>query len=192
VRQSPMLKISRTPASLLVLVLAVALIAPATAYSSEASTIISRCTHGKSLSGFSQQAYRRALQQVSTEISEYTNCSEQIRQAQLAAAGSHRGAGATPLGAGSAGGGTGGPGSVSRLAVTPTEQRAISNAGHVASAPVPVGSSAITPGVVHADISSAISSLPTPLLATLTFLLASALALIGGVVRDRVLARRAI
>jgi hypothetical protein len=44
----------------------------------------------------------------------------------------------------------------------------------------------VHPGVVHADIASAFSSLPTPLLAVLLFLLACAVALAGGVVRNRV------
>jgi hypothetical protein len=45
---------------------------------------------------------------------------------------------------------------------------------------------------VHANIASALSSLPTPLLAILIFLLACALALIGGVLRERVLERHRI
>jgi hypothetical protein len=193
VRQSTMSKLPRLPTLLCALALATPLFVPATAYSSEASTIINRCTHGKSLGGFSQQAYRTALREVPTEISEYTNCSELIRKAQQASAGSRR---ATGLGGGVGGSGTGGgssgAGPVSALAPTPTEQRAISNAGHVASTPLSIGKNSITPGVMHADIASAISSLPTPLLAMLIFLVASAVALTGGVVRDRVLTRRRI
>ena len=51
------------------------------------ATIINRCTHGQSLSGFSQQAYRRALQELPTEVEEYSDCANLIRRAQLAAAG---------------------------------------------------------------------------------------------------------
>jgi hypothetical protein len=39
---------------------------------------------------------------------------------------------------------------------------------------------------VHVDIASAFGSLPTPLLAVLLFLLACAVALVGGVLRNRV------
>ena len=49
----------------------------------------------------------------------------------------------------------------------------------------------IRPGVVHADIASAFSSLPNPLLAILIFLFACAFALVGGVIRDRVRNRHA-
>jgi hypothetical protein len=49
-----------------------------------------------------------------------------------------------------------------------------------------VGSQIIRPGVVHVDIASALSSLPNPLLVILAFLLACALALAGGALRNRV------
>jgi len=48
----------------------------------------------------------------------------------------------------------------------------------------------IHPGVVHVDIASALSTLPTPLLALLAFLLACALLLLGRAVRNRVRAHR--
>ena len=49
-----------------------------------------------------------------------------------------------------------------------------------------LGGQVIRPGVVHVDIASAFSSLPTPLLAILLFLVACAVALAGGVIRNRV------
>ena len=49
-------------------------------------TIIIRCTHGESLSGFSQAAYHQALQELPTEVEEYSPCGNEIRHAQLAAA----------------------------------------------------------------------------------------------------------
>jgi hypothetical protein len=60
--------------------------------------IIERCTHGQSLSGFSQKDYRRALAELPTEVEEYSDCANLIRHAQLAAAGGG--------GGGSAGGGS--------------------------------------------------------------------------------------
>ncbi len=44
----------------------------------------------------------------------------------------------------------------------------------------------IHPGVVHVDVASALSSLPTPLLVIVAFLLACALALAGGKLAKRV------
>jgi hypothetical protein len=154
---------------------------PASADQGEA--IILRCTHGQSLSGFSQQAYKQALKDLNADTEEYTDCSSLIRQAQLAAAGASRGGGGN---SGSSGGG-----SAPAVAPTPAEQRAITNAGHARSAPVQVGKEAIHPGVVHVDVASALSSLPTPLLAMLAFLLTCLLLVAGGALRDRVRARRA-
>jgi hypothetical protein len=156
------------------------------AFSSEASTIVSRCTHGESLTGFKQKAYRKALRDLSTEVSEYSNCEELIHKAQLSDTGSHQGPGA-----GTGGGGISASGAppISPLPVTPTEQRAIARAHHSGSHPVSVGNKLVTPGVVHANISSAVSSLPTPLLALLAFLLAGALSMTGLTLRGYVRTR---
>jgi len=143
-------------------------------------TIILRCTHGESLSGFSQSAYRKALKELSADTEEYSDCSSRIRQAQLAAAAG-----------GSSGGGPGqASGSTAALPATPAQQRAIVHAQHAVGGPIKVGAHVIDPGVVHVGIASALSSLPTPLLATLAFLLACALAFAGGALRNRARARR--
>jgi hypothetical protein len=140
------------------------------------ATIISRCTHGQSLSGFSQKAYRQALQELPTEVEEYSDCGNLIRRAQLAAAGQ---------------GGSGkGPSAVAPIPVTPAERSALNSAPKAGSAPLQVGNEVVRPGVIHASIASALSSLPTPLLATLAFMLACALLLAGRAIRDRVHAHR--
>jgi hypothetical protein len=164
------------PAALLALL---SIVSPAGA--DVGATIINRCTHGQSLSGFSQQAYRRALQELPTEVEEYSDCANLIRKAQLAAAGGH--------GPGS-GGGAGGLGGGTTTPFTPAERSALSHAPRVGSAPVKVGNQVVHPGVVHADIASALSSLPTSLLVTLAFLLACALLLAGGTLRNRVRVHR--
>ena len=92
-------------------------------------TIIQRCTHGKSLSGFSQSAYSQALKELSADTEEYSDCSSLIRQAQLAAAGGR---------GGGAGGGQGGAHTVA-LAATPAEQRAIAHAAARGLRPVKLG-----------------------------------------------------
>ena len=139
--------------------------------------IILRCTHGESLSGFSQSEYRQALKDLSADSEEYSGCSLEIREAELAAA-SH-----------GASGGSGGSGqSAAPVAVTatPEEQRAITHAEHGGSEPVNLSGGVIHPGVVHVDVASALSSLPTPLLVTLAFLLACLLAVFSSALRKRV------
>lgn len=154
--------------------------APVPARADVGEQIIRRCTHGESLSGFSQAAYRQALKELSAGTEEYSNCAQLIRQAQLAAAGAGRGGGA---GGGGGGGAASSPGA---LAPTPAEQQAIAHAPAAGAAPVQVGAETIHPGVVHADIASALSSLPTPLLATVAFL-AICLALVAGTgIRNRI------
>jgi hypothetical protein len=139
------------------------------------ATIISRCTHGQSLSGFSQQDYRQALQELPTEVEEYSDCANLIRRAELAAAGR----------------GGGGPSAATAIPVTAAERRALNRAPALGSTPLQVGNQTIRPGVIHADIASALSSLPTPLLATLAFMLACVLLLAGRAIRNRVHAHRA-
>jgi hypothetical protein len=148
------------------------------------ATIIDRCTHGQSLSGFSQSAYRKALQELPTEVEEYSNCANLIRRAQLAAAGGRGGSGGE--GPGAAGAAT----TPTTTPLTPTERSALRRAPRSGLTPLKVGDQAIHPGVIHADIASALSSLPTPLLAILSFLLACALLLAGGALRNRVRGHR--
>jgi hypothetical protein len=160
-------------ALLVALLLAVA--QPASANVGE--QIILRCTHGESLSGFSQSAYHQALSEESSDAEEYSPCAEEIHEAELAAAAGSRG-----------GGGSGGRGGAAPTAVaaTPAEQRAIAHAVQGTSEPVRLGGGIVHPGVVHVDVASALSSLPTPLLVTLAFLLACLLLVIGGALRKRV------
>jgi hypothetical protein len=153
-----------------------AIAAPAQANVGE--KIILRCTHGESLRGFSQKAYNKALKELETSTEEYSDCASLIHQAQLAAAGNH--------GVSGGGGSTGGGAPSAATPATPAEQRELDSAPHAGSTPQQVGNQLIRPGVVHADIASALSSLPTPLLAILLFLFACALALAGGVLRNRV------
>jgi hypothetical protein len=157
--------------------LTIALLASAPAAGADVGeTIILRCTHGQSLSGFSQSAYDQALKELSADTEEYTDCSSLIREAQLAAA--RRGG---------AGGGEAVP---VAIAATPEEQKAITQAAHAGAKPVQVGGQVVQPGVVHANIASALSTLPTPLIATLAFLLACLLLFGASALRNRVRARR--
>jgi len=132
--------------------------------------IIERCTHGQSLSGFSQKDYRRALAELPTEVEEYSDCANLIRRAQLAA-----------LGPG--GGGGGGSGNTP-TPLSASEKSAVAGAPKAGAAAQTIGSQVVRPGVVHASVSSALSSLPDPLLAMLALLLACALALGGRSIRQ--------
>jgi hypothetical protein len=141
-------------------------------------TIIQRCTHGQSLAGFSQSAYQKALKELSADSEEYSPCSSMIRQAQLAAAVGNRGGGA-PVSESS-----------TPLVATPSETRSLQRAARAGAAPVTVGSSVVHPGVVHADVASALSSLPSPVLAMLAVLLACLLGVAGNALRSRIRGRR--
>jgi hypothetical protein len=170
--------LSQSRATGLALIGALVLLAclSATANADVGTKIIERCTHGQSIGGFSQQAYRRALQELPTEVEEYSDCANLIRRAQLNATGS---------------GGSGTPGGppVTPTQLSPKEQTALSKVSKTGAGALHIGGQLVHPGVVHANISSAFSSLPDPLLAVLAFLLACAVALggrsIGKVVRDR-------
>ena len=169
------LPLARTRKALAVAALIVLWSAPA-APADVGATIINRCTHGQSLSGFSQRDYRRALQELPAEVEEYSDGANLIRRAQLAAAG---------------GPGAGGGEAAAPLALTPAERAALARLPHSAAAPQRVGGDIVQPGVVHADVASALSTLPTPLLAMLAFLLASVLAIAANSIRNRVRSRRA-
>jgi hypothetical protein len=155
------------------------LASPPSARADVGATIIERCTHGQSLGGFSQQDYQRALQELPTEVEEYSDCGNLIRHAQLTAAG---GGGGSSAGAG--------PAAAVATPLTPTERSALRQVAKTGSAPQLIGNEVIYPGVVHASVASALSSLPNSLLALLAFLLACALVLAGRAVRNRVHARR--
>ncbi len=147
--------------------------------------IIERCLRGESLGGYSQSDYSKALKELTADSEEYSSCTQLIHQAETAAAGTHHGA----TGGSGAGAGTATPAGLT--AATPTEQRAIEHAAKAGGAPVALGNGQIVhPGVVHADIGSALSTLPTPLLVALGFLLACLLAIGGETLRRRVRERR--
>ncbi len=154
------------------LMLALALSCAAAARADVGETIIQRCTHGQPLGGFSPSAYGKALKELSADTEEYTNCAALIRQAQLAGAGGH--------------GGAGGSGeSIAPIPATPAEQQAIAHAAQSGSVPQKVGGEVVRPGVVHANVASAFSTLPSPLLAIVAFLLACLAVVAGGSLRNR-------
>ncbi|HEX3434708.1 MAG TPA: hypothetical protein VHT25_11680 [Solirubrobacteraceae bacterium] len=150
----------------------------ATAGADTGTKIIERCTHGQSISGFSQKDYRRALAELPTEVEEYSDCANLIRRAQLLAAG----------------GGSGSNGSGAPPTATPlssVEKAKLGRVPKTGAGAQKIGTQTVRPGVVHANISSAFSSLPDSLLAVLAFMLACAVALGGRSAGKVVRARRA-
>jgi hypothetical protein len=158
----------------------IALLAGApSAHASEASKIVEKCAKSEPFGGYSQKAYREALKQLPTEVIEYSACSNEISKDALAA--------------GRGGGGSAAAEAASSnvpLPLTPSEQRAVQGAHHRGSTAVRIGGEPIRPGVVHANIASAINTLPHSLFAVLALMLAGALVLAIGEVRKRVNARR--
>lgn len=150
-----------------------------TAAASQAQRILEKCGHGEPFSGYSQKAYREALKQMTTTGIQYDGeCEEKIRKAEEALAGSGTGATAGTLSANVA------------TPLTPAERHAVQSAHRNGSTPVQVGNEPVRPGVVHANIASAVNTLPHSLFAVLAFMLAGALVLAIGEVRKRVRSRR--
>ena len=150
--------------------------APAASASRIGEKIILRCTHGESLAGFSQADYRQALEELSSDSEEYSPCEPQIRAA-MAAAAAHTG------GAGSSAGAEVAP---VALAANPSELRSLAKAKRIGSGGVSVGGELIHPGVVHANVASALSTLPAPLLAVLALMLACVVVVAAVLLRKRV------
>jgi hypothetical protein len=171
------LRLALAIAAALALTLAIA--TPAGA--SEVTKILETCANGTLPTGYSQQEYSQAIKQMPAELAEYSDCPDLIHKAQLAgAAGSHGGPGSGP-------GGSGGAGSIAAVAPpTAVEQHTLEGIPHASAPPVHVNGEVIHPGVVHVDIASAFSTLPTPLLALLAFLLVCVLLVLGQTVRNRV------
>lgn len=173
---------SLAPLALLAALLATLALASVAAASST-TKILETCSEGKIPKGYSQQAYRQALKQMPSELSEYSDCPSLIHKAQLDAVGP---------GGGGSGPGTGASGGAEATVAPPSaaEQHTLENSTHSGGGPVSVGGETLHPGVVHANIASALSSLPTPIVALLAFLLLCAVLIVGWALRDRLPVRR--
>jgi hypothetical protein len=156
--------------------LALAIAAPV-AIGNVGQTIVDKCGKGEPFGGYTQSQYKEALKDMATGTSEYSNCENEIRKAELAAAG-----GGTGSAAGTAA-------SHTAITLSAAERKAVQGAHKRGSAPVQVGDEPIRPGVVHADVASAVNNLPHSLFALLALLLAAAAVLVAGEVRKRVRAR---
>lgn len=169
---------------------AMAVALPSAANADVGMKIIERCGHGQSLSGFTVAQYQRALHEMETEVIEYSDCVERIQQAELAAAG-HKGGSSGSKGAvgGSGSGGTGGATSAP-VEPTPTEQRILEQTRDEPLRAIYLGggsgdSGSVQPGVVHPNLASATSNLPTPVLVVIALVLAGLLLLLGWEIKER-------
>lgn len=169
---------------------------PSAANADVGAKIIERCGRGQSLSGFTVAQYQQALHEMETEVIEYSDCAERIQQAELAAAG-HKGGSSGGKGAvgaggggGSEGGGTGGA-TGAPLEPTPAEQQILEQTRHEPLRAIHLGGSggdgngSVLPGVVHPDLASATSNLPTPVLVVIALVLAGLLLLAGWEIKQR-------
>jgi len=174
----------RTPTILTTLIACVLLLAaPATpAWGNAADDrIVADCTNsptGALRGSYPQQQLRHALHNLAGDISEYTGCSDAIRQALLASVGSGgngSGGGNGGIGSGGAGGidGTGSDGGAGGLG----GGGATSTAGATPEAPPPAGAdrpldvagAAVAPGTLP-ELGRNAHRLPTPLLILLVLL----------------------
>jgi hypothetical protein len=157
---------------------------------------------------YTQAQYKKALDQLPTDSDEYTGCREVLQRGRLAAlaAGKHKssgGGGSTGTGTGTGGGSgsagsTGGGSSGSSRApsadplstATPRQKKALAQAAQSAK-PVNVGGELVQPGALGiGELSGASRGVPTPLIALICLLAASALGAGGWWLWSRVLARR--
>ncbi len=184
--------IARVAAAATLACLLLACMRPAGASASVATEIAERCGHQQSLAGYTVKQYQEALKKLPTEVLEYSSCAEEIQRAELEAAGHKHGAGGGQgaLGGGEGGGGGGGspgsgasPGGAGQaVEPTPAQQKVLEQT-RVGSAPtVHLGdgnNEPVAPGVVHADLASATSNLPAPVLAVIAAVIAG-IALLAG------------
>lgn len=171
---------------ILLATLSTLLLVPATAAHASGEDVLSDCNdNGRLDEKYSQSEYSDALENMPTDLDEYTNCREVIRRAQAGRAssgGSDSGGGGATGGAGGGGGSTGGAvppaGANDDLSVTeealanatPEERGAIANATATGGAGADVGGRLVKPGNVGASDLSSTSGMPAPLIATLALL----------------------
>jgi hypothetical protein len=158
---------------------------------------------------YTQAEYKKALDQLPTDSDEYTGCREVLQRGRLAALGAGKrrpsnngGGGATSGGGGTSGGTGSGHGSSGSsnaapasnadplASATPEQRKALAQVGK-STKPVDVGGQLVQPGALGlGQLSSSGRDVPTPLIAIICLLAATALGVGGWWLWSRVLARR--
>jgi hypothetical protein len=163
------------------------LLLPAAAWAS-GNAVIKDCTDDGVIQGhYSQKDYKDALNNLPTDVDEYTDCRDVIKRAQLGGTG-----GGGSGGAGGSGSGGGTPAGGDPLAsATPAEKAAIAAAqASGASKPVQIGGKLVQPGKLGFGGLGSPTTLPASLIAVLIALGIAATAAGAMYVRNRVIARR--
>jgi hypothetical protein len=167
------------------------LLLPATTWAS-GDAVIKDCTDdGVIQRHYSQKDYSDALNNLPTDVDEYTDCRDVIKRAQVGGTGGSGGPG-SPGGGGGAGGG-GGPAGGDPLATATAAERAAVAAASAAGAtkPISIGGKLVQPGKLGLGGLGSPTTLPGSLIAVLVALALAAAAAAGTYVRNRVIARRA-
>jgi hypothetical protein len=178
---------------LIMVICAASLAVPAGALASGESVVKDCTDDGRMSKRYSQKEYRDALDNLPTDVDEYTDCRDVIRKAQLAAAGGRNdsGAGGTGAGGSPTGGSGAGGATVDPATATEQEKKAIENTARAGAAkPVTLSGQSITPEAPGLDQLDGLSTIPTPLLLVLGLLGAAGLAAGGMAGRRLVNARR--
>jgi hypothetical protein len=158
---------------------ALAAAAPSPAAAASRDTIIKDCSDDGRLQGkYTASELRDARKNLPSDISEYTDCADVLRRAELPSGGSSSssgGTGTTSGGSFSGGGTTGGGGSSTPLTpATDAERQALAKAGTTGDAPVKVNGTTVVPGAAGFSPNAPRNGLPDNLLIALL-----ALALLG-------------
>jgi hypothetical protein len=196
---------------LLTALIILCLAAPATAGAQGGVTKLLRDACGdEHIDGtYTQAEYTKALDALAADSDEYTACREVLQRGRLAALGAGKrrpanngggaptGGGGTTGGSGSAGHGSSGSPSAAPASnadplasATPEQRKALAQVGK-STKPVDVGGQLVQPGALGlGQLSSSGRSVPTPLIAIIGLLAATALGAGGWWLWSRVLARR--
>lgn len=189
---------------LLTLLLSLALLALPTSALASGNDVIRDCgDDGKLSKKYSQKEYRDALRDLPTDVDEYTDCRDVIRDARLANAGGSGGGGSSSSGGsgdtvGAAGAGspddpTAGAGGLLTdplAGASDAEKQAVTNAATGGAKPVEIDGQIVRPGEVDLGSLSNGGDVPAPLIGVLAILAAGLLAGIGVATRRFIAARR--
>jgi hypothetical protein len=197
---------------LLTALLILCLAAPATAGAQGGVTKLLRDACGdEHIDGtYTQAEYKKALDALAADSDEYTACRDVLQRGRLAALGAGKrrsgngggggaptgGGGGTAGGSGSGHGSSGSPSAASAsnadplASATPEQRKALAQVGK-STKPVDVGGQLVQPGALGlGQLSSSGRDVPTPLIAIIVLLAATALGVGGWWLWSRVLARR--
>lgn len=196
---------------LLTALLILCLAAPATAGAQGGVTKLLRdaCSDEHIDGTYTQAEYKKALDALAADSDEYTACRDVLQRGRLAALGagkrrSGNSGGGAPSGGGGASGGSGSAGHGSSgspsaapasnadplASATPEQRKALAQVGK-STKPVDVGGQLVQPGALGlGQLSSSGRDVPTPLIAIIGLLAATALGVGGWWLWSRVLARR--